>query len=245
LTGARRAGTAVGVPLGFAVAVGVLLASGRGPLAPPPVADLDPGAIGAWVADRGTVVAAVALVRLAALAAASWMLAASTVRAAGELAGSARLVLAAERAMPPAARRVLTGIAGAGVVGTVLAGAAGPSTAGHAAPAPSVARMVRSGAEPQPVDGSAGSEATATMRLEPRPETAGPPPAAVVDEWVVAPGDSFWSIAAEVVAERAGGAAGEREVAAYWRRLVAANADRVTTGDPDLIHPGQRFVLPA
>ena len=35
-------------------------------------------------------------------------------------------------------------------------------------------------------------------------------------------------------------------MAAYWRRLIEANRGRlVDPDDPDLVLPGQRFVLPA
>lgn len=62
---------------------------------------------------------------------------------------------------------------------------------------------------------------------------------------VVAPGDSFWTIAeAEVSAADAPSPSAE-VVAPYWRRLIEANqASLVEPGNPDLIHPGQRLTLP-
>lgn len=58
---------------------------------------------------------------------------------------------------------------------------------------------------------------------------------------VVVAGESFWTIAEQVVAERAL----QVPVASYWRLLVEANRDRlVDRTDPDLIHPGQELVLP-
>jgi nucleoid-associated protein YgaU len=57
--------------------------------------------------------------------------------------------------------------------------------------------------------------------------------------WVVGAGDSFWSIAEDVV-----GAGGDH-VRAYWEQLIAANADRLAVpGQPDLLFPGQRLTLP-
>jgi hypothetical protein len=66
------------------------------------------------------------------------------------------------------------------------------------------------------------------------------------DDWVVEFGDSFWSIAEEAVAERTTRRRPtEAEVAAYWRRLVDANRDRlVDARNPDLLLPGQRLVVP-
>lgn len=64
--------------------------------------------------------------------------------------------------------------------------------------------------------------------------------------WVVERGDHFWSIAERVVGDRLGRAASDAEVDPYWRLLIAANQDRLANpGDPDLILPGQRFLLPA
>jgi nucleoid-associated protein YgaU len=61
----------------------------------------------------------------------------------------------------------------------------------------------------------------------------------------VGPGDSFWSIAEDVLASPAASPPGEREVGRYWRRLVDANRDRlVDPGNPDLLLPGQELVLP-
>jgi hypothetical protein len=63
--------------------------------------------------------------------------------------------------------------------------------------------------------------------------------------WVVEPGDHLWSIAAETLTEHLGKAPSERRVARYWQRLIDANRDRlVIPGEPDVIMPGQRLVLP-
>ncbi len=56
----------------------------------------------------------------------------------------------------------------------------------------------------------------------------------------VAPGDSLWSLAEAQVGPHASVA----EVASYWLRLSADNAERVAP-DPDLIHPGLRLHRPS
>ena len=58
--------------------------------------------------------------------------------------------------------------------------------------------------------------------------------------YTVAAGDSLWAVAAEHLpaSTRSDGA-----IDAYWRRLYEANP-RVVGGDPDLIHPGMRLLLP-
>ena len=55
----------------------------------------------------------------------------------------------------------------------------------------------------------------------------------------VAPGESFWTISEDIVARDL------RDVAPYWRDLIAANADRIRSGDPDLIYPGEILLLPS
>jgi nucleoid-associated protein YgaU len=63
--------------------------------------------------------------------------------------------------------------------------------------------------------------------------------------WVVEPRDSFWSIAAETLSTPGGGQPTDREIDGHWRRLMAANRDRlIDTTNPDLLVPGQELVLP-
>ena len=59
-------------------------------------------------------------------------------------------------------------------------------------------------------------------------------------------GESFWSIAEREVSAQLGRAADRRRDHAWWADLVAANADRlVEPGNPNLILPGQVFVVPS
>ncbi len=58
---------------------------------------------------------------------------------------------------------------------------------------------------------------------------------------IVERGDNLWRIATVDVA-RHGGSTGD--VAAHWVRIVAANRDRIRSGNPDLIYPGERITLP-
>ncbi len=65
------------------------------------------------------------------------------------------------------------------------------------------------------------------------------------DLWTVAPGDTFWSIAAEVIGDELGRAPEDDEIIPYWSMVIDANVDRlVDPGNPDLIYPDQEFVLP-
>jgi hypothetical protein len=57
--------------------------------------------------------------------------------------------------------------------------------------------------------------------------------------WMVRSGDHLWHIAAHVVANHLGREPADREIARYWRRLVAHNRWRLPDpGNPDLVLPG-------
>jgi hypothetical protein len=56
----------------------------------------------------------------------------------------------------------------------------------------------------------------------------------------VGAGESLWSIARHEL----GSDAGDAKVARYVDRLWKLNADRIRTGDPNLILAGQRLLLP-
>ncbi len=64
--------------------------------------------------------------------------------------------------------------------------------------------------------------------------------------WRVESGDSFWSIAEETLRDELPDMdLSESDIAEYWRVLIEANEDRlVDPGNPDLLIPGQRLVLP-
>ena len=73
-------------------------------------------------------------------------------------------------------------------------------------------------------------------------------PPTVPDEaaiYTVKPGDSFWSIAEVAIGAHLGRSPSLSEIGTYWRRIIGANSERlVHAGVPDLIYPGQEFVLP-
>ncbi len=71
------------------------------------------------------------------------------------------------------------------------------------------------------------------------------PEAAERATWTVVAGDHFWGVAEREVARRLGRTPTEREVAGWWRQLVAVNHDRlVDPENPDLILPGQVMRFP-
>lgn len=90
--------------------------------------------------------------------------------------------------------------------------------------------------------GDAGSSPGDDQLPPPLVIELGPDPGVpIAGRHVVRVGESFWTIAEQVVRERSLPV----PVASYWRLLVEANRDRlVDSTDPDLIHPGQELVLP-
>jgi len=70
--------------------------------------------------------------------------------------------------------------------------------------------------------------------------------AAVPGEVTVQPGDNFWELAEGQLEQAWGRAPTDAEVVGHWQALVDANrAGLAPPGDPDLIHPGQVFSVPA
>jgi LysM domain len=254
----------------LALGLRALHALGAGTLGVPLFSGED---LSAWLDRTPPAVMAVAIVRLAALAA-GWYLAVCTLTLAlTRPFGRTRVASAAARATPAIIRRLVAGGGGLGLAAGTLVGAL-PSTV--VAPAPLAARPVAAsivGAIQDPTPPTATmtrgprdmpravmtrlpAEDTPTAVMTRLPATDAPPAsrspparatldtAAVPPSWTVEAGDSFWSIAAETVAPT-GNASNDRRVIGYWRRLVEANRGRLLDpGNPDLLVPGQELVLP-
>lgn len=92
------------------------------------------------------------------------------------------------------------------------------------------------GARPGAADRtSAGADASPTA--EPHADSE----AAITVE----PGDNFWMLAEQQLADQLGRAPSDVEVHPHWQRLVDTNRDRlVQPGNPDLILPGQQLIRP-
>lgn len=79
----------------------------------------------------------------------------------------------------------------------------------------------------------------------PPPDRPDPVRAGPVEVVIVAPGDSFWSVAERLLAGRLGRPPGDAEVVEPWLALIEANrAGLVDPSDPDLLQPGQTLRLP-
>ena len=89
-------------------------------------------------------------------------------------------------------------------------------------------------------ESATGVEASVAVRLpfdQPRPSQG--------DTVIVREGDHLWKIARRHLEEVIGAAVTGGQIARYWRSLIDHNIDRLRSGDPDLIYPGEVIVLPA
>jgi nucleoid-associated protein YgaU len=224
--------------------------AGTGPLAPPPVRQ--PELWADWLAARDPVAAAIALVRLAALGAVWYLLAASAIGAVLRLCRAQRLVRVSDRLTVPALRRLLVATAG-----VTLASGVTPTLSAYAGPAPPAVVAAAQATSTTVATTTGPSPPTLTMRLLPPVDVAPAPPATVdipaglLGEpagtfWTVRPGECFWSIAEDVLTRAWGRTVTDAEIVPYWRTLIEQNrpslADR---SNEHLIFPGQVFSVPA
>jgi nucleoid-associated protein YgaU len=236
--------------------VGVLHLVGRGPLATPPVTR--PGDLAGWLGQRSPTILAFGFLRLAAMGLAWYLLATTLAGLVARMCGQARWSAAVDAVSPAAIRRVLQGAAGLTVATAVTSAqsAAWASPRLQAAPGGQPAPIMRRlPSAPVPASDT-GPQVTAdttapTMRAGPAGDGGGtpaptPPPAtAPPATWIVRPGDNLWSVAESTLARAWHRAPSDTEVDTYWTGLIAANRVRLANrDDPDLVFPGQVFVLP-
>jgi len=60
---------------------------------------------------------------------------------------------------------------------------------------------------------------------------------------VVQPGDNLWTISERHIRSIEADPS-PRRIATYWASVVAVNRERLRSGNPDLIHPGETVTLP-
>ncbi|MEZ5230240.1 MAG: LysM peptidoglycan-binding domain-containing protein [Acidimicrobiales bacterium] len=95
-----------------------------------------------------------------------------------------------------------------------------PTTPGNDDPVPPASTEPTTHAEPSPV----AESSTATQHE-------------------VVAGDHLWAIAAQRLTS-SDQSPTNTEISGYWRRLIAANASTIRSGDPNLIYPGEVLTLP-
>lgn len=65
------------------------------------------------------------------------------------------------------------------------------------------------------------------------------------NRYEVVAGDNLWRIAEDTLATAWGRKPSAAEISLYWWELIDENLDRLRSGDPDLIYPGEMLHLPA
>jgi len=68
----------------------------------------------------------------------------------------------------------------------------------------------------------------------------------IATAWTVTPGEHFWGKAADTLGQAWNRPPTDQEIVPYWQQLIDTNRDQLAPPhDPDLIHPGQQFQVPA
>ena len=194
-------------------------------------------------------VAVVGALRLGALVLGWWLAVSTLLYLVAWVSRLRPLVAMAGRVTLPAARRLVEGALAA----SLTLGTVSPSLAAPPVPPPAAEHVEPDLPDPAPPTGPHPGDAGHVPPWLPRPdaavrpgvgatpsrERAAPPTVPAPRTHVVQPGEHLWAIAA-----RAARGAPPDGVARYWRRLVMANHDRIRSGNPDLIYPGEVIQLP-
>jgi len=209
--------------------------------------------LGEWLRDGDAATVVVALLRWVAVLGTGWLLGSTLLYLAASLSRAPAAMRAVRWSTLPAVRRAVDAACAVSVATSVVLA---PSLAGaaRASDPPSVS-LVRDGhggggISGLPADATTTTRATpTTAAVAPSPVVVSPPtPSAAPDEVVVAEGDNLWVLSARHLAATSGRAIDDvpdAEVAPYWVRVCDTNRDRLASGDPDLVFPGERVVLPA
>lgn len=230
-----------------AALAGVLVWCGRGTLDIPIDSATE---IRRWVEATEPALLAAAVLRLAGLAACAYVGSVLVAAVLADVLRWRRLTAVSLRLAPALLRHSAMGGASLGLAaGTLLtpapakaSSAPGVALAADVVPVASDDTAVMTKLEEDAPQDHAAQDAS-MINLDPAtpPEA---PPAPSTDTWVVMPGESFWSIAEQVLTESQARPS-ESDIAAYWQRLILANRDRLADpGNPDLLFSGQELTIP-
>lgn len=97
-----------------------------------------------------------------------------------------------------------------------------------------------------PTTGS-DSPTEAEMSAEPgtQADTSQPQPGTEPGSHIVTEGENLWSIAKAHITQATGATPSNSEIGPYWARLVEQNRDALSSGNTNLIYPGESIQLPA
>lgn len=178
--------------------------------------------------------AVIALVRLAALLTAGYLLATTTLYVLATLTRVPGLIRGVRFLTLPSVRRLVDGAMAAALVATPASFAFG------AAPASAQAAPIAAHAYVPVVAGDTGNGYTPSPAGESQPSPS-------ESVYVVRSGDNLWTIAAQRLAALRGVPAdsiSNADVADFWRALVELNASSLASGNPDVIYAGESIRLP-
>ena len=226
----------------------------------------DPQAWRLWLASTPPQDAVAAVLRLAATAAAWWLLATTGLYLAARLTRVPAMVQTLEWTTPRAVRRLIDRALALSVIASLAGGTAAFAGGGNP-PAPAVA--VAGGLPGTGVVPGTGPGPQPQPSPEPLPVPLPPaasvppavplPPVAPVPErsalregaaqpgppsrYTVQRGDNLWTIAANHLAD-SGVTRSNGRIAPYWKELIQENRSGLRSGNPDLIFPGETVTLP-
>jgi len=209
-----------------------------------------------WLAATDPETAVAALARAVGLGLVAWVAATTVIYVGARLLGAAPTSIN-WLSIRPLRKAIDAALAGSLVVSTfapVTAAAApivgpeltAPVATGTAVPStPETTGAVAPGYVPIP----AGTSPPAVQELPEgeEPDSAAAPETgrAEATAVIVTPGDNLWKLAEERLEAMLGRPPSDADTAPYWAQLIEANRDRIQSGDPDLIYPGEEIVLPA
>ncbi len=241
----QRTARVIGTVLVEAATVLALVAIGHRPGLAVPV-----GHLGPWLRDGDPATVVVALLRWVALVGATWLLVSTLLYVAAAASRVPAAVRAVRWSTLPAVRRAVDAACAVSVAtSVVLAPAVAAAARADDPPGVTLVRDGRGIAElPADTTTSTLAPAPSFARHAPAPAPAPAPAApATAEDVVVVEGDNLWTIAAARLARTSGRSPTDipdAEVAPYWIRVCDENRARLASGDPNLIVPGERIVLP-
>jgi hypothetical protein len=227
----------------------VLLLLGRRPELEVPV-----GHLGRWLREGDAATVVVALLRWVALLGAGWLLVSTLLYLAAAVSRVPAMVRAVAWSTLPAARRAIDAACAVSVVTGMVNGAvfvpatASAARSGGDATSVTVVRDGRGGrGEIAQLPPDTTTTTSTTTTTDPAPSAPLPPPPPTRDDVVVLDGDNLWELAARhlaVTSARTRTEVSDAEVAPYWGAVCDANRDRLSSGDVNLVFPGERVILP-
>lgn len=225
------------------LAIIVGLAAVGGTLPSPPLTQ--PGMWTGWFEAQPPVHAVFGVLRVLAIAAGGYLLATTVLATVARMARAAGAIRVADALTLPMVRRLAATAVGMGLATAALTGLSddvGWSGGGRTVVTAQMAEAGDGDVAMESLGDPDGAGVTMALLDEAGEAADGEVARAVVVE----SGDHLWGVAERVLTEHHGHPPPDTEVVTYWQRLVEANRDRLADPDnPDLIYPGQEFVLPA